>query len=224
MKAAGRAIRAAGSGMKGAAAVLRQEMVTLQATLRSADLSPTGWLTPGDLAIILRTQPLKERDKLVTFLTEKHGKLTGVAKGAIHSKRFGGTLDLFACSSLRYKEGAGELVFVEEANLRRDFLRLREKLENISAAGYFADLILRLTEDRHPVREVFLLLAHYLYLLEEHTATFEIVLMEGRLACRESICKCICKSIHGMAIAVKPFILAEKRVVLERPYRDRIGA
>lgn len=128
-----------------------------------------------DTAIVLRSQPFKERDKLVTFLTEKHGKLTGVAKGAIHSKRFGGTLDLFACSSFRYKEGAGELVFIEEANLRRDFLNLREKLENISAAGYFADLVIRLTEDRHPAREVFLLLAHYLYLLEEKTATFEIV-------------------------------------------------
>jgi DNA repair protein RecO (recombination protein O) len=128
-----------------------------------------------DIAIVLRSQPFKERDKLVTFLTEKHGKLTGIAKGAIHSKRFGGTLDLFACSSFRYKEGAGELVFIEEANLRRDFLQLREKLENISAAGYFADLVIRLTEDRHPAREVFLLLAHYLYLLEEKTATFEIV-------------------------------------------------
>jgi len=128
-----------------------------------------------DTAIVLRSQPFKERDKLVTFLTEKHGRLTGVARGAIHSKRFGGTLDLFACSHFRYKEGQGELVWIEEANLRRDFLSVREKLENISAAGYFADLCLRLTEDRHPAREVFLLLAHYLLLLEKETATFEIV-------------------------------------------------
>lgn len=127
-----------------------------------------------DLAIILRSQPFKERDKLVTFLTEKHGRLTGVARNAIHSRRFGGTLDLFACSSIRYKDGH-ELVWIEEANLRRDFVKIRDKLENISAAGYFTDLVLRLTEDRHVAREVFLLLAHYFYLLEEHTATFEIV-------------------------------------------------
>jgi len=128
-----------------------------------------------DLAIVLRSQPFKERDRLVTFLTEKHGRITGIAKGAIHSKRFGGTLDLFACSAIRYKESQGDLVWIEEANLRRDFLQVREKLENISAAGYFADLCLRLTEDKHVAREVFLLLAHYLYLLEENTATFEIV-------------------------------------------------
>lgn len=128
-----------------------------------------------DLAIVLRSQVFQERDRLVTVLTEHHGKLGGIAKGAVHSRRFGGTLDLFTCSQLRFKETQGELVRIDEANLRRDFLKLREKLENISAAGYFADLVLRLTEDRHPAREVFLLLAHYLYLLEEHTATFEIV-------------------------------------------------
>ncbi len=109
------------------------------------------------------------------MLTENHGKLTGVAKGAIHSRRYGGSLDLFACSSVRWKETQGEIVRIEEANVRRDFLQLREKLENISAAGHFVDLCLRLTEDRHNAREVFLLLAHYLKLLEECTATFEIV-------------------------------------------------
>jgi hypothetical protein len=71
MKAAGRAIHAAGSGMRGAAAVLRQEMVTLQAALRSADLSPTGWLTPGDLAIILRSA----YDPAVAGALERHGDL-----------------------------------------------------------------------------------------------------------------------------------------------------
>jgi DNA repair protein RecO (recombination protein O) len=128
-----------------------------------------------DIGIVLRAQTLKERDRLVTILTEKHGRITGVARNAIHSKRFGGTLDLFTCSHFRLKESQGELFWIEEANLRRDFLKVREKLENISAAGYFVDLCLRLTEDRHVAREVFLLLAHYLYLLENHTATFEIV-------------------------------------------------
>jgi DNA repair protein RecO (recombination protein O) len=128
-----------------------------------------------DLAIILRSQPLQERDRLVTMLTENHGKISGVAKGAIHSRRFGGTLDLFACSSVRWKETQGDLVRIEEANVRRDFLELRNRLENISAAGHFVDLCLRLTEERLAAREVFLLLAHYLKLLEEHAATFEIV-------------------------------------------------
>jgi DNA repair protein RecO (recombination protein O) len=129
-----------------------------------------------DLAIVLRSQAFKERDRLVTFLTEKHGKITGVAKGAIHSKRFGGTLDLFACSAIHYKESQGsELVRIDEAHLRRDFLAIRERLENMSAAGYFTDLVLRLTQDKQAAREIFLLLSHYLYLLETAPATHEIV-------------------------------------------------
>lgn len=55
LRAAARQIRAAGGGMLGAAAVLRQEMTTLTSALRSAELTVTGWLTPGEVAIILRT-------------------------------------------------------------------------------------------------------------------------------------------------------------------------
>ena len=71
MKLAGRAIRAAGGGMKGAAAVLRQEMATLLAALRAADLSPGDWLTPGDLALILRSA----YDPAVAGALERHGDL-----------------------------------------------------------------------------------------------------------------------------------------------------
>jgi hypothetical protein len=55
MKAAARAIRGAGGGMKGAAAVLAQEMNTLTTALRSADLNPGGWVGPDQLAFMLRT-------------------------------------------------------------------------------------------------------------------------------------------------------------------------
>ncbi|KQW42699.1 hypothetical protein ASC77_23445 [Nocardioides sp. Root1257] len=71
LKAARRAIRAAGGGTRGAAAVLRQEMSTMTAALRSADLSPSGWLTPGDLALILRGA----YDPAVVGALERHGNL-----------------------------------------------------------------------------------------------------------------------------------------------------
>ena len=129
-----------------------------------------------EIAIVLRSQPFQERDRLVSFLTENQGRISGIAKGAIHSKRYGGSLDLFTCSVIRYKESPNsELVRIEEANTRKDFLKLRERLENISAAGYFTDLVLRLTEERQSSREIFLLLAHYFKLLEEVPASMEIV-------------------------------------------------
>ena len=71
LKAAGRAIRAAGGGIRGSAAVLRQEMSTMTAALRAADLTPSGWLEPGDLALILRSA----YDPVVAGALERHGDL-----------------------------------------------------------------------------------------------------------------------------------------------------
>jgi hypothetical protein len=71
MKAAGRAIRAAGGGNRGAAAVLRQEMSTITAALRAVNLTPSVWLEPGDLAVILRSA----YDPVVAGALERHGDL-----------------------------------------------------------------------------------------------------------------------------------------------------
>ena len=71
IKAASRAIRAAGGGNAGAATVLRQEMSTMTAALRAADLTPSGWLEPGDLALILRCA----YDPVVAGALERHGDL-----------------------------------------------------------------------------------------------------------------------------------------------------
>jgi len=71
MRAAARQIRTAGGGIKGAANVLRQEMATLTAALRAADLTPTGWLSTGQLAVMLRTA----YDPAIGPTLERHGQL-----------------------------------------------------------------------------------------------------------------------------------------------------
>lgn len=149
-----------------------------------------------DLGIILRSKPYQERDRLVTFLSESHGRLTGVAKGAIHSRRFGGSLDLFMCSNIEFVERAGrEMVSIRGATIRHEFTNLQADLEKISAAGYFVDLILRLIEEKEPVRPIFMLLTHYLYLLESHpmsmavARSFEIKLLD-RLGTAPVLDKC----------------------------------
>ncbi|MGZ1489462.1 PrgI family protein [Brevibacterium sediminis] len=71
MKTAARQIRTAGGGLKGAAAVLRQEMSTLTAALRSADLAPSGWLSPGRVAVALRSA----YDPAIAATLERHGEI-----------------------------------------------------------------------------------------------------------------------------------------------------
>ena len=71
MKAAARQIRTAGGDIKGAAGVLRQEMSTLTTALRTADLTPSGWLTPGEIAVILRSA----YDPAIAPVLQRHGEL-----------------------------------------------------------------------------------------------------------------------------------------------------
>lgn len=71
MRAAARQIRTAGNGVRGGAAVLRQEMATLVAALRSADLAPSAWLSSGQIAVILRSA----YDPAVAASLERHGEL-----------------------------------------------------------------------------------------------------------------------------------------------------
>jgi len=54
LKGASRAIRQSGRGIRGSAAVLRQEMTGFESALRAAELQPGGWLTPTELAGVLR--------------------------------------------------------------------------------------------------------------------------------------------------------------------------
>ena len=70
-RAAARQIRAAGGGVKGAASVLRQEMTTFAAALRAADLTPSEWLTPGEVAVALRSA----YDPAAAPALERHGDI-----------------------------------------------------------------------------------------------------------------------------------------------------
>jgi hypothetical protein len=73
LRAASRAARAAGGGLTGAAAVLRQEAQTLSAALRAAEVAPSAPLGPADLAVRLRTA----YDPTTAPLLERH---TGIGR------------------------------------------------------------------------------------------------------------------------------------------------
>lgn len=55
MKRAGKAVRDAGRGVRGAAAVLAQDMNAFDSSLRAAELRLAGWLGPSELAGVLRS-------------------------------------------------------------------------------------------------------------------------------------------------------------------------
>jgi DNA repair protein RecO (recombination protein O) len=95
-------------------------------------------------AIILRTYPLGEGDRLVSFLDRQSGKLRGVARGAKRPKsRFGSTLELLSYIRIWYFEReTRELVRINQCELIESFLDVQRDYQ----AGVYLALMSEITE------------------------------------------------------------------------------
>jgi DNA repair protein RecO (recombination protein O) len=124
-------------------------------------------------AIVLRTWPFGESDKIVSFLTENHGKLTGIAKGAKRSrKRFVNSLEPFSLVNLRFQDRAhSNLAFIVAADLAFGFKHLLTSLEKISFAAYLVEITDGLIGEREENRLVFRHLKDGLTYLDEQSTS-----------------------------------------------------
>jgi DNA repair protein RecO (recombination protein O) len=121
-------------------------------------------------ALVLRTRSYGESDRLVTLLTEDHGKITGMAKGARNSKRrFAGTLEPFLqVRAVFHHRPAGDLVFLHRAELIRPMRRFTQDLERYVAGSYVLDLADRMVLGRESGADVYALVLEALDLLDRH--------------------------------------------------------
>lgn len=121
-------------------------------------------------AIVLRSWPFGESDKIVTFLTEAHGKVTGIAKGAARSRRrFVNVLEPFSLVSLRFQERPHSgLVFVQACDPIRFLKSLTASLEKIAYASYLVEIVDGLAGEREENRRLFEHLKEGLVFVEEH--------------------------------------------------------
>ncbi len=136
-------------------------------------------------AVVLRTWPFGESDKIVSLFTENYGKLIGIAKGAMRSrKRFVNSLEPFALVNLSFQDRPhSNLAFILSADLISGFRQLATTLERISYASYLVEITDGLCAEREDNTEVF----HHLkdglgYLAENGTSlrfltSFELKLL-----------------------------------------------
>lgn len=124
-------------------------------------------------AIVLRAWPFGESDKIVSFLTEKHGKLRGIAKGAKRSrKRFVNSLEPFSVVNLRFQDRAQRnLVFILASDLSLGFKQLLTSLDKISFASYLVEITDGLIGEREENCLIFRHLRDGLTHLEEHSTS-----------------------------------------------------
>lgn len=91
----------------------------------------------------MRVRKLGESDLLVTFFTPHKGRLKGVAKGAMKSrKRFVNALDLFSLVSLEYApRRQGNLCLLHSGKLLNAYPGLRADYASLSKASYLIELV-----------------------------------------------------------------------------------
>ncbi|MBC2579238.1 DNA repair protein RecO [Clostridium sp. DJ247] len=124
-------------------------------------------------AIVIKTQDIKESDKLVWLFSEKLGKISTIAKGAKKNKSnlFTTTLQFCYGDYVVYK--GKSLYSINESLIIDSFQTLLNDLETLTYASYFCELIDICTQDEESNRELFKCLITAFYLIKNNAVDIE---------------------------------------------------
>jgi DNA repair protein RecO (recombination protein O) len=102
--------------------------------------------------LILKSYALAEADKIVIFLTQNHGLVRGVAKGAKRLKsRFGGGLEPFSIVDLHYfQKEERELVSIRQIDLKKSFFAEASNPVFLQKFAYLAELLTEFAPPHEP--------------------------------------------------------------------------
>jgi DNA repair protein RecO (recombination protein O) len=119
-------------------------------------------------AVVLRTWPVHEADLIVSFFTRDYGKVRGVAKSALKSrKRFGGALEPMTVARSWFAERPRqELVRLDQLEILRSPLSTPVDHVRMTVLSFFAEVLDEALPDHDPQETVFRLL---LAVLEQTT-------------------------------------------------------
>jgi DNA repair protein RecO (recombination protein O) len=115
-------------------------------------------------AVVLRTWPLREADLIVSFFTRDYGRMKGVAKSALKSrKRFGGALEPMTLTRAWFAERPRqELVRLDQLEIIRSPLSGPVDHVRLTVLSFFAELIDEALPEHDPQETVFRLLVSVL--------------------------------------------------------------
>ena len=118
-------------------------------------------------AVVLRTWPVHEADLIVSLFTRDYGKLRGVAKSALRSrKRFGGALEPMTLTRAWFAERPRqELVRLDQLEIIRSPLSSPIDPARLTVLSFFAEVLEEALPERDTQETIFRLLVSVL----EHT-------------------------------------------------------
>jgi DNA repair protein RecO (recombination protein O) len=124
-------------------------------------------------AIVLRSYPLGEADRLVSFLSRSSGRLRGVARGARRPKsRFGSSLE--PLSHIRiwfYERESRELVRISQCELLESFFDAQVDYRASCALSLIAEVVEAVLPEREPSESSFRLMLHVARQIRESRET-----------------------------------------------------
>ena len=120
-------------------------------------------------AVVLRTWPVMEADLVVSFFTRDYGRVRGIAKSALKSrKRFGGALEPMTVARAWFvQKPRQELVRLDQLEILRSPLSLPVDPIRMTALSFYAELLDEALPEHDPQETVFRLL---LSVLEQTTS------------------------------------------------------
>ncbi|EET87283.1 DNA repair protein RecO [Clostridium carboxidivorans P7] len=126
-------------------------------------------------AVVIKTQDIKESDKLVWLFSEKLGKISTIAKGSKKSsnKLFTSTLQFSYGDYVVYK--GKSLYVINESTAIDSFQELLNDLDKLTYASYFCEIIDISMQDEESNRELFKLLITAFYFLKNKVVDIEIL-------------------------------------------------
>jgi len=99
--------------------------------------------------IILSRTDYGEADRILTFLTNDHGKVKAIAKGVRKSKsKLAGGIELFSISDLTLIIGKGEINTIISSRLVKHYANLAKDLDRSNMAYGFIHKINKATEEK----------------------------------------------------------------------------
>lgn len=123
--------------------------------------------TYRDEAIVLGSHKFGEADKIIVLLTAHHGKVRAVAKGVRRTKSsIGARLEPLSHVDISLRTGR-ELDTVAEVKLVHTHSALRSDFDRLSQGLSMVEAINKVTLDREPIPEMFLMLSRALHTLNE---------------------------------------------------------
>ncbi len=103
-----------------------------------------------DRGVVVRTIRLGEADRIVTLMTERHGKVRAVAKGVRRTtSKFGSRLEPLTHVALLGWQGRGDLDTINQVETIDTFRAVREDLDRMSAALSMLEVVDQVGQERH---------------------------------------------------------------------------